>query len=292
MAGQAGAQDLSLPAGAALAEQVTRDPGVLSVPTGPWRDELGIPTQRVEGRVTVQAWRLPGSGLTPFQLAQPLRDQLTALGYDIVLDCAARRCGGFDFRFGIQVLPAPEMYVDLTAYHFISALSPEGSAVTVLASRDDRAGYVQIMRAGADAPAETRTDSAPVNAAPAEGIGRLLETQGHAVLTDLEFETGSASLGGGAVASLDDIAAYLRENPSRRILFVGHTDATGSLEANQAISLRRAQAAETYLRDRHGIDAARIGADGVGYLAPRASNLTEAGREANRRVEAVLISTE
>jgi OOP family OmpA-OmpF porin len=33
-------------------------------------------------------------------------------------------------------------------------------------------------------------------------------------------------------------------------------------------------------------------ADGVGFLAPRASNLTEEGRNANRRVEAVLISTE
>jgi|GEM_PF-4481807 len=30
----------------------------------------------------------------------------------------------------------------------------------------------------------------------------------------------------------------------------------------------------------------------MGYLAPIASNLTDAGREANRRVEVIMLSTE
>jgi outer membrane protein OmpA-like peptidoglycan-associated protein len=34
-----------------------------------------------------------------------------------------------------------------------------------------------------------------------------------------------------------------------------------------------------------------VSAQGVGFLAPVVSNLTELGRTANRRVEAVLIST-
>jgi OOP family OmpA-OmpF porin len=41
-----------------------------------------------------------------------------------------------------------------------------------------------------------------------------------------------------------------------------------------------------------GVSEAQVASDGVGYLSPVASNLTAAGREANRRVEAVLISTE
>jgi OOP family OmpA-OmpF porin len=46
------------------------------------------------------------------------------------------------------------------------------------------------------------------------------------------------------------------------------------------------------VRDRlvaeHGIAPERLSAEGVGWLAPRATNATEAGREANRRVEAVV----
>ena len=39
-------------------------------------------------------------------------------------------------------------------------------------------------------------------------------------------------------------------------------------------------------------DAERVEAQGAGDLAPRASNLTEAGREQNRRVEVVVLSAE
>ena len=49
--------------------------------------------------------------------------------------------------------------------------------------------------------------------------------------------------------------------------------------------------AAAYLRDK-GVPGARISSDGVGYLAPVASNLTDAGREANRRVEAMLLPVE
>jgi OOP family OmpA-OmpF porin len=118
-----------------------------------------------------------------------------------------------------------------------------------------------------------------------------LERLGHVVLADLDFASGSASLGDGPVQSLDVIVAYLNANPTRQITFVGHTDATGSLEANIALSRRRAEAARAYVSAR-GVSNAQVAADGVGFLSPRATNLTVAGRETNRRVEAVLISVE
>ena len=46
------------------------------------------------------------------------------------------------------------------------------------------------------------------------------------------------------------------------------------------------------LVDRYGVDPAQVAADGVGFLSPIASNQTEEGREANRRVEVVLTTTE
>lgn len=48
----------------------------------------------------------------------PLRDQLIEAGYDVVLDCDQNTCGGFDFRFGTEVLPAPDMYVNIRAFRF------------------------------------------------------------------------------------------------------------------------------------------------------------------------------
>jgi OOP family OmpA-OmpF porin len=299
MAGAGAAQDLALPAGADRSAQVARQIGAYDLPIAPWHEDRGVAKRRFEGRVLVQAWRIEGSGLTLLQLIDPLREQLANADFQILLDCIDRACGGFDFHFDTLVLPAPEMFVDLSDFHAISAVSPDGRAVALLASRDATSAYLQIIRAGGEGPFPGETTDAALPGLPhplpdtAQGpIDLQLEETGHAVLRDMRFASGASALTPGPVDSLDQLAAYLRQNPTRRVMFVGHTDATGSLEANQRVSLQRARAAVTYLRDRHDIPADQISAEGAGFLAPLASNLTEAGRRLNRRVEAVLISTE
>lgn len=290
--GGATAQELPLPEGAVQGFATVQDPGAYALPTAPWA-EGALPVARSEGRVSVEAWQIPGAGRTPFQLVQPIRDALAAEGYEILLDCAARACGGFDFRFATLVLPPPEMFVSLTDFHFVSARGPEGRAVSVLASRDRTMSYVQIIRVGA---AGSVTPQALAPAPPAEvdpkDIPAALERRGFVILRDVVFASGSSALGTEEIASLDALAAWLTAAPDRRVLIVGHTDATGSLEANRAVSLQRAQAAVGYLRERHGLRPEQIAAEGAGYMAPVASNLTAEGREANRRIEAVLLSTE
>jgi OmpA-OmpF porin, OOP family len=300
-AGPLAALDLALPAGARLTAERLTEAGSYAVPTGPWREGSGVPVQLAEGRVLRQAYRIDSSDLTTLQVLAPLRTQLEQAGYSVLLDCVTGTCGGFDFRFGIEVMTAPDMYVDLTAYRFLSAEGPEGDFLTLLVSRSAAASFVQLVRANGPEPAPE--DPGPVVSpgpagAPAaatatpEQIAARLEQRGYVVLRDLSFATGEADLGETEVASLEALASYLKDNPARRLLFVGHTDATGSLEANRALSQRRASAALAYLRDRHGIPSARMAADGAGYLAPVASNLTQEGREANRRIEAVLLEAE
>ncbi|QRF65463.1 OmpA family protein [Ponticoccus alexandrii] len=292
MAGGAAAQDLPLPESAERGFATVQDPGAYALPTGPFADGA-LPVRRAEGRVSVEAWQIPGAERTPFQLAAPIRDTLRASGFEILLDCPARACGGFDFRFATLVLPPPEMFVSLTAYHFVSALAPDGRAVSVLASRDSAMSYVQIIRVGGEA--QTTPGTAPLAPRPLGTPGDIpgqLEQQGFAVLSDVVFAFGSSELETEEIASLDAIADWLALNPNRKVLIVGHTDATGSLDANRAVSLSRAQSAVRYLRERHGTNPAQIAAEGAGYMAPVASNLTPEGREANRRVEAVLLSTE
>ncbi|MBE9636856.1 OmpA family protein [Salipiger mangrovisoli] len=289
--------DLALPATARLAEERITDPGSYAVPLAPWTEMEGLPEHAVEGRIQRQAWRIDATGLTVLQIMEPLRAQLEEAGWEILLDCPARTCGGFDFRFATEVMKGPAMYVDLAAYRYLSARSPEGTYITLLVSRSPAAGFVQVIRASAapaapetapgTTPAEEPTKEAVVATATPDLI-QTLEAQGHAVLPDLTFASGAEKLAPGDVASLDELARYLTDDPARRVLFVGHTDATGSAAANVEISRRRAQAARNYLREK-GISDGQMEADGAGYLAPVASNLGDEGRRENRRVEVVLL---
>ena len=123
-------------------------------------------------------------------------------------------------------------------------------------------------------------------------LSNQLEQVGRAVLGDLSFETGSAQLAQGDYASLRALAEYLATTPSRTVALVGHTDSSGGLEANIALSKRRAASVLERLVSVYGADRAQLEAEGMGYLAPLSSNLTEAGRTANRRVEVIVTSTE
>ncbi|WP_323765934.1 OmpA family protein [Marinovum sp.] len=288
------AQDLALPAGAALTYEQKSDPGSYALPTGPFVDGE-VPVSVVEGAVLRQSYRVPGDIRTTLQLLAPLRTQIAASGYEILFDCRTRQCGGFDFRFGTEVLPGPGMYVDLTDFRFLAARDNAGSAVSLLVSRSGAAGFVQIIRVG-DA-AEGGLSAAPGPERPvlpqdSGAIAQQLETRGRVVLSDLSFQTGSATLGAGAFDSLAALARYLSDFPNRRIALVGHTDSVGALDNNIALSRQRAISVRDRLVRDHGVPSAQLEAGGMGYLAPLTSNLSAAGREANRRVEAVLVSTE
>jgi len=64
----------------------------------------------------------------------------------------------------------------------------------------------------------------------------------------------------------------------------GHTDAVGSLEANQRLSEQRADTVRNYLVDQ-GVTGTRISSIGYGETRPKATNDTPEGRQLNRRVE-------
>ena len=77
-----------------------------------------------------------------------------------------------------------------------------------------------------------------------------------------------------------------------QVAIVGHTDTTGALETNIAVSRARAEAVRDLLITEYEVRAAQVDAAGMGYLGPRASNLTADGRKANRRVEIILLREE
>lgn len=77
----------------------------------------------------------------------------------------------------------------------------------------------------------------------------------------------------------------------KKILVVGHTDATGTAEGNQRLSEQRARAVGDILADA-GIARKDIYYQGAGASRPVASNTTDEGRAQNRRVEFVEVDSE
>jgi OOP family OmpA-OmpF porin len=300
LAGPVAALEIALPATARLTVERDTAPDIYEAPIGPYA-EGAVPTLTIEGAVERAAWRLDSPGLTPLQVIRPLRAQLLEAGFEILLDCASKTCGGFDFRFETEVLPGPNMYVNLRAYHAITAVKggtpaqPE-RVVTLLASTSATAAYVQIIQAAA-VEAEAELDVEPIAPLPlsqephaeAGDLATQLLGRGHAVLGDLDFDSGSTDLGPGPFGSLAALADFLAERPELRLALVGHTDTVGGLAPNIDISRARAASVRQRLITEFGVDAARLDAEGMGYLAPLASNLDAGGRDTNRRVEAVIL---
>jgi OOP family OmpA-OmpF porin len=106
-------------------------------------------------------------------------------------------------------------------------------------------------------------------------------------LGDVLFSTGRSDLKAGGTSKLDRLATYLAQAPDRTVRIEGHTDNRGGQALNQALSQRRADSVSAYLTGR-GIEAKRVTAVGEGYSSPIADNKTEAGRQANRRVEVII----
>ena len=88
--------------------------------------------------------------------------------------------------------------------------------------------------------------------------------------------------------TLDQVAGTLAEYNQTYLDVYGHTDATGSDAYNQSLSERRATSVADYLASR-GVQPVRLGTRGFGERQHIASNDTEEGRAANRRVEIKIV---
>ncbi len=292
-AGPLNAQTLNFPSNAVLTAEETVALGSFDLPAGPWAEAV-LPVARHEGALTRQAWRIDATDITTLQILRPLREQLRNAGMAVIFECETATCGGFDFRFATPVMLPPDMQVNLGDFRYLSA---EGSDVAfgIMVSKTADAGFVQVTRVGpADAPLATA--SAPnvrgiAVAEHEEDLATHLETTGRFVLSGLEFETGSAQLAADENPALAALAHFLAAHPDRQVALVGHTDSAGSLDGNIALSKRRAAAVMERLVTYYQVPRRQMEAQGMGYLAPLASNLTEDGRSLNRRVEVIITST-
>jgi outer membrane protein OmpA-like peptidoglycan-associated protein len=98
------------------------------------------------------------------------------------------------------------------------------------------------------------------------------------------FASGSPTIAPQFTPALDTVADVLKKSPETLITISGHSDSTGNAVINQQLSKKRAEVIARYLANK-GINPKRIQTVGYGDSYPIASNDTEEGRAANRRIE-------
>ncbi len=105
------------------------------------------------------------------------------------------------------------------------------------------------------------------------------------------FDYNSSALRQEAKDNLRRLAESLQDYENTEILVIGHTDSRGSDEYNYQLSEERAGSAASYLY-MQGIGRDRVTTLGRGETEPVDTNDSDAGRQANRRVEIAIFASE
>lgn len=295
--------DPGAPPAAALAATRERAEETVAIPVASLAEgETAL--RAVEGRTLWRAWRIADPEASVADALAFYRE--AAEGAEIVFACRDDACGGIDFRFHAHLLPAPAMLIDTADLGHLTLDLGGGSWLSVTASRVLGALHIQTVSVAppdpgepsdgaSGGPSEAKADPGPLApmadaTIPPRDIASLrrrLLAEGHVRVDGLAFETGGAALSGESAETLDMLAAFLRADGGIEVVIVGHSDWEGGLEVNRALSKARAEAVMAALVER-GVPEAQLAAEGIGFLAPVASNRDAAGRALNRRVELVL----
>lgn len=165
------------------------------------------------------------------------------------------------------------------------------------------AGFVETDITTRDLPQQgARLANAILSGAQADADDTFSELQrltalmraGRQISMSFRFEPGTSHLDSHSRANIRHLARQIEAGAldQSRIVLIGFTDGEGSVAANRALSLARAQVVRTALLEAAPLrDVAQSLVDvaGFGALSPLACDDSEWGRAANRRVEVWLL---
>ena len=106
----------------------------------------------------------------------------------------------------------------------------------------------------------------------------------------IRFATGRSNIDAANVSLMNKVRDALALFPDSSMVIEGHTDSNGSDSTNLILSQDRADAVRQYLVTTFGINPEKVSSIGYGEARPVATNETEEGRQANRRVAFRIVS--
>ncbi len=259
------------------------------------------PPLKPEGRLT-RIWYEVAGDTGSLEVFRNYLNELTAKGfvvlYDSKKDPAATRWSNYLAPFGNM-----DMQTNRSNYIFYAA---EKTGICVLSAKKSRpegdvylhltavewgkSDAVYKARRGAYIALDIIEMQPMVQkmvTVSADEMAQSINAVGKVSLYGIYFDPGKWEIKPASRPAIQEIATLLKKQPELKLHVVGHTDNLGGYEVNTVLSKRRAEAVAATLVKEFGISALRLTANGAAYLAPVASNSTEAGRAKNRRVELV-----
>jgi outer membrane protein OmpA-like peptidoglycan-associated protein len=110
----------------------------------------------------------------------------------------------------------------------------------------------------------------------------------YCVTLHIEFDINKAVIRPEYNDEIARVGDFMKKYPDTSAIIEGHTDNVGTAEHNMELSQQRAESVVNYLEEKFGIDRSRLTAKGYGMSHPIADNATDAGRQQNRRIEAII----
>jgi len=262
-------------------------------------DGQPVPSEKIslEGQVTRTLYRGPKERST-LEIQRNYQAALESAGFEILFTCSSNECGKLfhwifyhDMGQRIRGTKTSGSAFDIPQdLRYIAAKGVAGNKtvhVSVLVAFD--AGFSQLSKQPVSLVEviESEAMDTEMVTIDADAMAKGIDAAGHIAVYGVYFDTNSAEIKEASSPALLEISKLLAEQPSLKLLVVGHTDNQGDYDFNMGLSGRRAEAVIRALIGQYGIDGSRLRSAGVGYLAPVASNDNADGRKMNRRVELV-----
>jgi len=114
-------------------------------------------------------------------------------------------------------------------------------------------------------------------------------TQEYCSILDIQFEINQEDMQREEKEKLGVVGTFMTKYPDTTAVIEGHSDNVGKPADNLELSQDRAESVVKYLEDNSHIAASRLKSVGYGDTRPIADNSTEAGKRANRRIDALIV---
>jgi len=137
----------------------------------------------------------------------------------------------------------------------------------------------------------------PAAAAPMAPVTPLVATPAaeptpdrmkYCVYLDIEFDINKSEVRPQYHDEVAKVGDFMKKYPTTTAVIEGYTDEVGDADYNMKLSQKRAESVVKYLEDKFGIDPSRLSAKGFGETSPTADNSTDAGKQKNRRIRAII----